>query len=358
VQEETFVPLGIESVLVAGRGPAACSVIRSCARLGLKSVAVHSEAERGARHVRMADEAVLLGPAPAAESYLAVDRIVEAAQRSGVGAVLPVPPALAGNARLAAAVTAAGVRWVGPEAEVLERLGGDGVEPASERGFLAWVTAEGLRFATPVSRDRAAGIARVSWTPESWATGTPADLPPAAHRLGDIGWRGLVTVGISPDGELGEVAAGFSLDMAVLERAHGVDAVELALRSSAAPGDPAPASSGPRAAVAVQLRSTLPPGTAGRVTGRLPGDRSWSTTRATADPGVVAVSGYDPGDRLDGWYDALLATVSVAAPDTATAARTAADVLADLPPAGVPHDGAEVCAVLDRLATGRPVSAA
>jgi acetyl/propionyl-CoA carboxylase alpha subunit len=355
VQEETFVPLGIESVLVAGRGPAACSVIRSCARLGLKSVAVHSEAERGARHVRMADEAVLLGPAPAAESYLAVDRIVEAAQRSGVGAVLPVPPALAGNARLAAAVTAAGVRWVGPEAEVLERLGGDGVEPASERGFLAWVTAEGLRFATPVSRDRAAGIARVSWTPESWATGTPADLPPAAHRLGDIGWRGLVTVGISPDGELGEVAAGFSLDMAVLERAHGVDAVELALRSSAAPGDPAPASSGPRAAVAVQLRSTLPPGT---VTGRLPGDRSWSTTRATADPGVVAVSGYDPGDRLDGWYDALLATVSVAAPDTATAARTAADVLADLPPAGVPHDGAEVCAVLDRLATGRPVSAA
>src|SRR4051794_8525550 len=210
--------LGIESVLVAGRGPAACAVIRSCARLGLKSVAVHSEAERGARHVRMADEAVLLGPAPAAESYLAVDRIVGAAQRSGVGAVLPVPPALAGNARLAAAVTAAGVRWIGPDAEVLERLGGDGVEPASERGFLAWVTADGLRFATPVTRDRAAGIARVSWTPESWATGTPADLPPAARRLGEVGWRGLVTVGISPDGELAEVAAGFSLDMAVLER--------------------------------------------------------------------------------------------------------------------------------------------
>jgi len=349
------VPLGIESVLVAGRGPAACAVIRSCARLGLKSVAVHSAAERGARHVRMADEAVLLGPAPAAESYLAVDRIVEAAQRSGVGAVLPVPPALAGNARLAAAVTAAGVGWIGPDAEVLERLGGDGVEPASERGFLAWVTADGLRFATPVIRDRAAGIARVSWTPESWVSGTPADLPPAAHRLAEVGWRGLVTVGISPDGELGEVAAGFSLDMAVLERAHGVDAVELALRSSSAPGDPAPASSGPQAAVAVQLRSTLPPGTAGRVTGRLPGDRSWARSRAAAESGVVAVSGYDPGDRLDGWYDALLATVSVGAPDAATAARTAADALTDLPDAGVPHDGAEVCAVLDRLAAGRPV---
>jgi hypothetical protein len=260
-----------------------------------------------------------------------------------------VPPALAGNARLAAAVTAAGERWIGPDAEVLERLGGDGVEPASERGFLACVTADGLRFATPVTRDRAAGIARVSWTPESWATGTPVDLPPAAHRLGDIGWRGLVTVGISPDGELGEVAAGFSLDMAVLERAHGVDAVELALCSSAAPGDPAPASSGPRAAVAVQLRSTLPPGTAGRVAGELPEGRSEE---------LVAVSGYGPGDRLDGWYDALLSTVSARAVDTATAARAIGRVLADVPEVGVPHDGPEICAVLDRLAAGSPTPGA
>ena len=352
--------LGIESVLVAGRGPAACAVVRSCTRLGLKSVAVHSEAERGARHVRLADEAVLLGPAPAAESYLAVDRIVEAALRSGVGAVLPVPPALAGNARLAAAVTKAGIRWVGPDAEVLERLGGDGVEPASERGFLAWVTAEGLRFATPVSRDRAAGIARVSWTPEDWTTGTTADLPPAAKRLADIGWRGLVTVGISPDGELAEVAAGFSLDMAVLERAHGVDAVELALRGDAPTGAAVPGADRPQAAVAVQLRSTLPPGTAGTVTGPLPGDRSWFAAAAPARAGVVAVSGYDPGDRLDGWYDALLSTVSAAAPDTASAARVLAaalaDVLVDPPGAGLPHDGVQVRTVLDRLA-GRPVSA-
>jgi acetyl/propionyl-CoA carboxylase alpha subunit len=340
---------GIESVLVAGRGPAACAVMGSCSRLGLKAVAVHSEAERGARHVRMADDAVLLGPAPAAESYLAVDRIVEAARRSGVRAVLPVPPALAGNARLAAAVAAAGLLWVGPDAEVLERLGGDGVEPASERGFLAWVTPEGLRFTTPVLRDRAAGIARVSWTPEDGTTAS--DLPAAARRLAEIGWRGLVTVGISPDGELAEVAAGFSLDMAVLERAHGVDAVELVLHSAVDRTAGIDAGRAPVAAVAVQLRSTLPPGTAGKVTGRLPGDRSW---RGAAGPdGVVAVSGYDPGDRLDGWYDALLATVSAGAADTATAARAAAEVLADLPVTGVPHDGADVRAVLGRLADGR-----
>ncbi|MGY1809636.1 biotin carboxylase N-terminal domain-containing protein [Blastococcus sp. SYSU D00669] len=341
--------LGIESVLVAGRGPAACAVIAACTRLGVKAIAVHSEAERNARHVRLADDAVLLGPAPAAESYLAVDRIVEAALRSGAAAVLPVPPALAGNVRLAAAVRRAGLTWIGPVADVLERLGGDGVEPASERGFLAWVTDEGLRYLTPVSRDRAAGIARVSWTPRS------VEVPPAARRLKDVGWRGLVTVGISPDGELTEVAAGFSLDMVVLERAHAVDAVELALRSAsgrrARAADPQPGT--PRAAVAVQLRSTLPPGTAGRVTGRLPA----SGRRSVAGADVVAVSGYDPRDRLDGWYDALLATVSAGAEDTRTAAQAVSQVLSGLPETGVPHDGEEICAVLERLAAGSPTPA-
>jgi biotin carboxylase len=322
--------------------------------MDVKSVAVHSETERSARHVRMADEAVLLGPAPAAESYLAVDRIVEAAQRSGVSAVLPVPPALAGNARLAAAVRDAGLLWVGPDPDVLERLGGDGVEPASERGLLAWVTDEGLLFPTPVVRDRAAGIARVSWTPDA-----SEPVPAAARRLVEVGWRGLVTVGISPDGELAEVAAGFSLDIAVLERAHGVDAVDLALRSAAPPrGDvPAPDPAPWRPAVAVQLRATLPPGEAGRISGRLPGTGRPDPAEV---PGVdlVAVGGYEPGDRLDGWYDALLATVSAGAADTASAARAVSDALSALPEVGVPHDGPEVCGVLQRLADGHAVPGA
>jgi acetyl/propionyl-CoA carboxylase alpha subunit len=345
---QTVAQLGIESVLVAGRGPAGCAVVSACSRLGVKTVAVHSEAERTARHVRLADDSVLLGPAPATESYLAVDRIVEAARRSGVQAVFPVPPALAGNARLAAAVADAGLLWVGPDADVLERLGGDGVEPASERGLLAWVTDEGLRHVTPVSRDRAAGIARVSWT-----TAEALEPPAAARRLAEVGWRGLVTVGVDPDGELAEVAAGLSLDMAVLERAHGVDAVELALRSAAGSSEDAPTVR--RAAVVAQLRATLPPGEPGRVTGALPA----SGRRAGADPDVevVAVSGYEPGDRLDGWYDALLSTVSAAAPDVARAARAVAETLSVLPETGVPHDGAEVCAVLGRLAEGRSAPA-
>lgn len=331
---------GIDSVLVAGRGPMACAVVRACAAAGVKTVAVHSATERDARHVRLADDSVWLGPAPAAESYLSVPRLVEAARRSGVSAVLPVPPALAGNVELAGAVRAAGLTWVGPDADVLERLGGDGAEPVSARGFLAVVTDEGLWHVTPVRRDREAGTARVSWT-----TGEPLELPAAAQRLPELGWRGLVTVGIDPDGALAEVAAGFSLDVAVLERAHGVDAVDLALRSAtgrlrAVPGDPV------RPAVAAQLRSTLPPGIAGRVTGRLP------DLPAGPEDDVVAVTGYEGGDRLDGWYDALLATVSAAGPDTATAARRVADVLTGLPETGVPHDGSAVCAVLHRLADG------
>ncbi|MCW2696888.1 MAG: Acetyl/propionyl-CoA carboxylase, alpha subunit, partial [Modestobacter sp.] len=151
-------------------------------------------------------------------------------------------------------------------------------------------------------------------------------------------WKVLVAPGT-------EVAAGFSLDMAVLERAHGVDAVELALASASGRRPRSTPAAQPWAAVAVQLRSTLPAGTAGRVTGRLPD----LPGRPTAP--LVAVRGYDPGDRLDGWYDALLATVSAAGPDAATAAQAAGDVLTALPEAGVPHDGAEICATLRRIAS-------
>jgi hypothetical protein len=80
-----------------------------------------------------------------------------------------------------------------------------------------------------------------------------------------------------------------------------------------------------------------------------------ATGRAAVEGGaeVAAVSGYEPGDRLDGWYDALLATTSAAAADVPTAARAVSAALSGLPETGVPHDGAEVCAVLQRLAEGR-----
>ena len=120
-------------ILIANRGEIACRVMRTARAMGIKTVAVYSEADADAKHVREADEAVLIGPPPAAESYLVIDRIVEACRKTGAEAVHPGYGFLSENRAFAATLKKAGIVFIGPTPDAIAVMGEIGRASCRER---------------------------------------------------------------------------------------------------------------------------------------------------------------------------------------------------------------------------------
>ena len=112
-----------KKILIANRGEIACRIIKTARRLGIASVAVYSEADRDALHVAMADEAVLIGPPAAAQSYLLIDKIIEACRATGAEAVHPGYGFLSERPAFAQALADAGIAFIGPNPHAIAAMG-------------------------------------------------------------------------------------------------------------------------------------------------------------------------------------------------------------------------------------------
>src|SRR5690606_6903492 len=177
-------------ILIANRGEIACRIIGTARRMGIATVAVYSDADAEAPHRRLADEAVRIGPPPSAESYLRIERIVEACRATGAEAVHPGYGFLSENPRLVEALAEAGIAFIGPDARAIAAMG-DKIE--SKR------------------RAQQAGVSTVPGHPEA-----VADEAEAAHVAAEIGYPVMIKASAGGGGkgmriarDEAEVRAGF-----------------------------------------------------------------------------------------------------------------------------------------------------
>jgi urea carboxylase len=199
--------VSFDTLLVANRGEIAVRIIRSARALGLRTVAVFSDPDRGAPHVALADEAVHIGPAPARESYLVVERILEAARRTGAGAIHPGYGLLSEDAAFARAVEAAGLVFVGPTPEQLELFG---------------------------AKDRARELARAAGVPMISGTGLLADAGAALEAAERIGYPVMLKataggggIGMAPCFDAGELTEAFARVQRLADASFGAGGVFL-----------------------------------------------------------------------------------------------------------------------------------
>ncbi len=192
-----------EKILIANRGEIACRVMKTAKRMGIATVAVHSEADSDALHVAMADEAISIGPAASAESYLVIDRILAAVRESGADAVHPGYGFLSERAAFAEALEAAGVAFIGPPVGAIEAMGDKIISKrlAAEAG-VSTVPGSMGSIADPEEAVRIAGEIgfpvmikasaggggkgmRVAWTAEEAREGFLSSKSEAASSFGD-----------------------------------------------------------------------------------------------------------------------------------------------------------------------------
>ncbi len=195
-----------DKILIANRGEIACRIIRTARRMGIRTVAVHSEADRNALHVAQADEAVAIGPAPAAQSYLVIDRIVEACRQTGAQAVHPGYGFLSERAAFAEALAAAGIVFIGPNPGAIAAMG------------------------DKIESKKAAAAAKVTTVPGFLGV---IESPEAAVRIADeIGYPVMIKASAGGGGKgmrvawnAGEVAEGFARARSEAASSFGDDRV-------------------------------------------------------------------------------------------------------------------------------------